>query len=143
MSEAFRVTVQTLRGGPTAVGSAGPHTLIVDRPVEGGGRGLGFNGGQLLYLAIGGCISNDLYREAATEGIVLSDVTVEVDGDFPGLGSPSTPISVTVDVTGNASVEELQALVDHVAEIAEIPLSMRDTTPVSVSARRVESPPTP
>lgn len=54
MSDAFRVTLQTLQGGPTAVGAAGTHTLIVDRPADGGGRGLGFNGGQLLYLAIGG-----------------------------------------------------------------------------------------
>jgi putative redox protein len=143
MSDAFRVTLQTLQSGPTAVGAAGPHTLIVDRPVEGGGRGLGFNGGQLLYLAVGGCISNDLYREAAAQGIALSDVTIEVDGDFPGVGAPSTPVSVTVDVTGDATVERLRALVDHVAQIAEIPLSMRDTTPVSVSLRRVESRTTP
>ena len=100
-------------------------------------------GGQLLYLAIGGCISNDLYREAAAQGIALTDVTVEVDGDFPGVGAPSTSVSVTVDVAGDASVERLRALVDHVAEIAEIPLSMRDTTPVRVSVRRVESRPTP
>jgi putative redox protein len=143
VSDAFRVTLQTLQEGPTAVGAAGTHTLIVDRPVEGGGRGLGFNGGQLLYLAIGGCISNDLYREAAAQGIALTNVTVEVDGDFPGVGAPSTPVSVTVDVAGDASVERLRTLVDHVAEIAEIPLSMRDTTPVSVSVRRVESRPTP
>ena len=143
MSDAFRVTLQTLRSGPTAVGSAGTHTLIVDRPVEGGGRGLGFNGGQLLYLAIGGCISNDLYREAASQGIALSDATVEVDGDFPGVGAPSAPITVTVDGTGDAPAERLRALVDHVAQIAEIPLSMRDTTPISFSVRRVESRPTP
>jgi putative redox protein len=62
------VTLQTLQGGPTAVGAAGTHTLIVDRPVEGGGRGLGSGGGQLLYLAIGGCISNDLYRQAPNQG---------------------------------------------------------------------------
>ena len=139
MSDAFRVTLETLQGGPTAVGVAGPYTLLVDRPAEGGGRGLGFNGGQLLYLAVGGCISNDLYREADAQGIVLSDVTVEVDGDFPGVGAPSTPITVTVDLTGDVSVERLRALVDHVAEIAGIPLSMRDTTPVNVTARRVTS----
>ena len=139
MSDAFRVTLETLQGGPTAVGVAGPFPLLVDRPAEGGGRGLGFNGGQLLYLAVGGCISNDLYREADAQGIVLSDVTVEVDGDFPGVGAPSTPITVTVDLTGDVSVERLRALVDHVAEIAEIPLSMRDTTPVNVTARQVTS----
>jgi hypothetical protein len=70
-------------------------------------------------------------------------VTVEVDGDFPGVGAPSTPVSVTVDLAGDAPAERLRALVDHVVEMAEIPLSMRDTTPVSVSVRRVEGRPTP
>ena len=67
----------------------------------------------------------DLYCEADAQGIALSDVTVEVDGDFPGVGAPSTPITVTVDLTGDVPVERLRALLDHVAEIAEIPLSMR------------------
>jgi uncharacterized OsmC-like protein len=35
---------------------------------------VGFNGGQLLYLAVAGCVSNDLYREAATMGIKLDSV---------------------------------------------------------------------
>jgi DNA-binding Xre family transcriptional regulator len=46
--------------------------------------GLGFNGGQLLHLAIAACISNDLFREAARLGITLSRVQVVVDGDFDG-----------------------------------------------------------
>ena len=37
----------------TAIGSAGPFTLVVDRPEVAGG-GLGFSGGRLLYLAVAG-----------------------------------------------------------------------------------------
>jgi hypothetical protein len=37
---------------PTALGSAGPYTLVVDRPAEAGGGGQGFSGGQLLNLAV-------------------------------------------------------------------------------------------
>jgi uncharacterized OsmC-like protein len=59
----FEVETRTVSGRPAAVGSAGPYTLVVDRPADGGGDGIGFNGGQLLYLAIAGCVSNDLYRE--------------------------------------------------------------------------------
>lgn len=54
---------------PLRVGSARAFTLVVDRPQEAGGGGLGFNGGQLLNLAVGGCISNNNFREAAKEGI--------------------------------------------------------------------------
>ena len=58
----IQVELRNVAGEAAAIGSAGPFTLVVDRPVDGGGLGLGFNGGQLLYLAIGGCVSNDLFR---------------------------------------------------------------------------------
>ena len=46
---AYDVEVVSLGNGrPTALGSSGPFTLVVDRPVEGGGGGLGFNGAELV-----------------------------------------------------------------------------------------------
>ncbi len=60
----IEVETRNVDGQVTSLGSAEPFTLVVDRPTEGGGGGLGFNGGQLLYLAVAGCISNDLFREA-------------------------------------------------------------------------------
>ena len=112
--------------------SSGAYSVITDRPTGAGGRGLGFNGGQLLFAAIAGCYSNDLYREAATLGIRLTRVAVDVDGDFPKRGEPSTPITVDLDVTGDVPEGRLRALVDLVDEIAEIPNSIRGTTPVTL-----------
>ena len=86
MSDAYRVRLRTVGHGPTALGEAGPFTLVTDRPATGGGGGLGFNGGQLLYLSIAACWSNDLFREAATMGIELDGVEITVDGDFPARG---------------------------------------------------------
>ena len=83
----FRVELRSVDGGPTGVASSGPHSVLTDRPAAAGGRGLGFNGGQLLYAAIAGCYSNDLYREAATLGIRLTRILVAVDGDFPARGA--------------------------------------------------------
>ncbi len=139
MSDAYRVEMRSVGGGPTALGSAGPHTLVADRPIAAGGHGHGFNGGQLLYLAIAACISNDLYREASARGIALADVILSVDGDFPARGRPSTPIEVSLEVTGAASEDDLAALVDEVDAIAEIPNSIRGTTPVRIVARRLNS----
>jgi uncharacterized OsmC-like protein len=136
MSDAYRVETRSVDGGPTALGSAGSFTLVVDRPIQGGGRGLGFNGGQLLYLAIAGCISNDLYREAAAQGIGLRRVVVTVDGDFPARGEPSTPIDYDVELEGDATREQLEALLAEVDRIAEIPNSLRQGTPVRL--RRAE-----
>lgn len=137
MSDAFRVELRTVDGGPTAVGSGGPFTVVVDQPVAAGGRGLGFNGGQLLYLAIAGCVSNDLYREARSRGIALTRVAVRVDGDFPGPASVSTPISIDVELEGEAAEDELSGLIAHVDAIAEIPNSIRRGTDVVLRERRV------
>jgi organic hydroperoxide reductase OsmC/OhrA len=129
---AYRVELRTLDSGPTAVASSGSYSVITDRPAAAGGRGLGFNGGQLLYAAIAGCYSNDLYREAATMGIALRRVSLTVDGDFPKRGEPSTPITVDLEVEGDAPAERLRELVDLVDRIAEIPNSIRGTTPVTL-----------
>ena len=57
MADAYRVEMDTVDGGPTALGRAGSFTLVSDRPASAGGHGLGFNGGQLLNLAVAACIS--------------------------------------------------------------------------------------
>ena len=132
MSDAYRVALRTVDGGPTALGTAGQFTLVADRPIAAGGRGLGFNGGQLLYLSIAACVSNDLYREAETLGIRLERVAVEVDGDFPKRGGPSTPISVTVDIEADADETAIDALLAEVDRVAEIPNSLRGTIPVVI-----------
>jgi uncharacterized OsmC-like protein len=130
----FSVETRTLRGQVTALGSAGPFTLVVDRPVEAGGGGKGFNGGQLLYLAVAGCVSNDLFREAPGLGVELTSVRVTVDGDFSGDPAVSGEIVYEVELSGTG---DLQALVDHVDRIAEIPNSLRHGTPVRLGGVRL------
>ena len=132
MSDAYRIDLRTVDGGPTAVASSGSFSVLTDRPAAAGGRGLGFNGGQLLYAAIAGCYSNDLYREAAAVGLSLSRVVITVDGDFPKRGEPSTPITVDVEVEGDADEERLRELVELVDTIAEIPNTIRGATPVAL-----------
>ena len=133
----YDVEMVTVDGGPTALGSAGPLTVVADRPVDAGGRGLGFNGGQLLYLAVAACISNDLYREADRAGVRLTRVRVAVHGDFPGRGAASTLIQYDVEVSGDAPEDRLDALISEVDAIAEIPLSLRQATPVLLRRRQV------
>ena len=134
MSEAYRVRLRTVGDGPTALGEAGPFSLDTDRPTAAGGGGLGFNGGQLLYLSIAACWSNDLYREAATMGIELDGVEITVDGDFPARGSGSTPISVEVVVRSSAPEARVRDLIAEVERVAEIPRAIRDATAITVNA---------
>jgi putative redox protein len=132
MSDVYRVRLRTVGDGPTALGEGGPFTLVTDRPAAVGGGGLGFNGGQLLYLSIAACWSNDLYREAATMGIELDAVEIMVDGDFPARGSGSTPIGVDVVVHSAAPEEQVRELLAEVERVAEIPRAIRDATPIEV-----------
>jgi organic hydroperoxide reductase OsmC/OhrA len=131
MSDAFRVEVHSVDGGPTGLAWGGSSSVVIDRPVSGGGRGLGFNGGQLLNLAVAGCISNDLFREAAKRGIRLDRVVVIADSEYIGDPAVSTGIEYTIEMSANAEQAALDELVNYVDRIAEIPASIRNGTPVA------------
>ena len=126
----YHVEIRSVAGGPTAVGWGGTSTMVVDRSVEAGGRGLGFNGGQLLNLAVAGCVSNDLFREAAARRIRLTEVRVTAESAYAGTPATSSPIEYRVELSGDASDEALNELVRHVDAIAEIPNSIRRGTEV-------------
>jgi putative redox protein len=134
VSDAYRVRLRTVGDGPTALGQGGPFTLVVDRPAAAGGGGLGFSGGQLLYMSIAACWSNDLYREAATMGIELDGVEITVDGDFPARESGSTPITVDVVVRSSAPEERVRELIAEVERVAEIPRAIREGPSITVRA---------
>jgi putative redox protein len=137
----LEVEVRNVAGEAAAIGSAGPFTLVVDRPSDAGGRGIGFNGGQLLYLAIAGCVSNDLFREARAEGIELDRVRVLVRGDFSGDPAVSDSVEYDVVLEGDAPDDQLKALIQRVDEIAEIPNSLRRGTQVRLGHARTTSTP--
>ncbi len=133
----IEVETRNVDGRVTSLGTAETFTLVVDRPTAGGGGGLGFNGGQLLYLAVAGCVSNDLFREARAAGIELSSVRVKVSGDFVGEPAVSDEIRYEVEVAGNAPEGQLRELIDQVDEIAEIPNSLRQGTRVRLAGAKV------
>jgi organic hydroperoxide reductase OsmC/OhrA len=108
----------------------------VDRPADAGGGGQGFNGGQLLNLAVAGCISNDLFREAARAGIHLRRVRLIALSDYVGDPAVSTPIEYEVELEGGATDDALRELVRHVDDIAEIPNSIRRGTQVRLTRVR-------
>lgn len=135
----IEVQTRSLQGQSTALGAAGSYTLVVDRPADAGGGGLGFNGGQLLFLAVAGCVSNDLFREARAAGIHLRRVQVTARGDFAGEPAVSTEITYDVRVEGDAPPARLRELVDRVDGIAEIPNSLRRGTAVRLHRAEVVS----
>jgi putative redox protein len=133
----YEVETISIDGRSTALGSADRFTVVVDRPVETGGGGLGFNGGQLLNLAVAACISNDLFREAARLGVPLRRVRVTAHSEYGGRPVVSGPIDYEVEVDGDAPAERLAELVTLVDTIGEIPNSIRGGTAVRLVATKV------
>ena len=128
-----RVEIRTMDGGSLAVGSSGSRTVTIDRNKEAGGLGLGFNGGELLLLAIGGCYSNDIYREAAKRGLAVNAVQVVVNADWGGDPVRAQNVSFSVIVEANASETEILELIQHTDSVAEIPNSLRFGTSVKLA----------
>ena len=90
-----------------------------------------FTGGHFLHLAVAVCVLNDLYREAERMGVPLDSVSATAEGGFGGDPVVSTGITYSVSVVSPADESEVQRLIGHVDEIAEIPNTLRKSTVVA------------
>lgn len=127
------VSLMNLPGTEAAVGWAGSHCIIADRP-EGraGGMGLGFNGAQLLALAIGGCFCNDLRYIAHKRGVGIASVAVKVHLTLEG----DPPIATAAEMVVNCTMEDgsdPQSLIDEAKGSSMVGCSLPRGIPVSVS----------
>jgi organic hydroperoxide reductase OsmC/OhrA len=124
-----------LRGIPetqASIGWAGAHSVVVDRPAgKAGGQGLGFNGGQLLGLAIGGCLCNDLYYVAHDMGIQLTSVSVDVTMTFDGNPLLATSAAVQIAIGAADRDADVNALVQRARAISTVSNSIARGIPVN------------
>ena len=127
------VALRNVPGTEAALGWAGSHTLVVDRAAgTAGGLGLGFNGGELLALAIGGCLCNDLRYAAHAEGKDLGDIAVEVTVQIAG--EPPVVRAATMRVTcAEAGGGEARAVIDRALAGSIVLASVRAGFPVEVA----------
>jgi uncharacterized OsmC-like protein len=84
-----------------------------------------FTGAHLLHLAAAGCVLNDVFSEAERLGIIVNGVRVTATGGFNTETWESTGIGYAVDIDSPAPVGELDALLQAVDSVAEIPKSIR------------------
>jgi hypothetical protein len=127
MDDRYAVTVAAGALRSAAPGTVQfPHRWTPDGvSVEGA-----FTGAHLLHVAIAGCVLNDLYRESAGLGIELRGVRVSAGGGFDTDTWTSTGIGYSVELSSDASADELAALLATVDEVAEIPRAVRAGAPV-------------
>lgn len=75
------VTIENLHGQIALGRQENSHTLLLDRPVATGGRGLGFNGGHLVLLGWGACFKSTLLAAAQARGLDVSRLELEIEGE--------------------------------------------------------------
>ena len=126
------VELRTVEGTQAAMGWAGGHTVVVDRPEgKAGGMGLGFNGAQMLALAIGGCFCNDLRYVAEEMGVGLGKIAVSVTVNLDGKPLLATSATMTVSCE-TLDGSDPRKIIDKAGEISAISNSLRRGLPVTV-----------
>jgi organic hydroperoxide reductase OsmC/OhrA len=127
------VSLRNVPGTQAAMGWAGGHTLVIDR-TEGkaGGMGLGFNGGQMIALSIGGCFCNDLRYMAETMQVELDEIAVDVSIELDGKPLLVTSATLSVRVTSPDQNADLAELIRRTEADSTVSNSVRAGFPVSV-----------
>ena len=128
-----RIEYRLLPGTRASVGRAGTHSVIADRPEgKSGGMGLGFNGGELLALAVGGCFCNDMQALADEMGLAIGDLKVSVSIEFGGDPVRASEVRMSVDCT-LADGSDASPLIERVKALTTIGNSLRAGIPVEIA----------
>ena len=104
--------------------TAGKAQPLAVAPKPAGG-GSAVNGGELLMLALATCYCNDLYREAAARGLVLTAVHVEASAEFAAAGLAASDIRYRARVESTASPAQVEALLRETDAVAEVHNTVR------------------
>lgn len=127
------VSLANVAGTEAALGWAGSHTLVVDRPEgKAGGLGLGFNGAQLLALAIGGCFCNDLRHVAHRRGARIGSISVEVALVLEGDPLIATRADMTIRCD-MADGSDPSPVIEEAKQSSMVGISLPRGIPVSVA----------
>lgn len=136
----YTASVRSTAGTHEVSVAAGGQGRSLDLPAREGAPGSAVSGGELLFLALATCATNDVYREAAARSLPVDAVDVEVTGFFDAPGARARDVSYRVSVVSPAPEEDVRALVAHVDAIAEVHGTLRTGTTVRLDEVRVSRP---
>jgi len=127
------VRLRGIAGTGAALGLAGSHPVVVDRPDgKAGGQGLGFNGGQLLAMAIGGCFWNDMHYVADEMGIRLESAAVDVTVIFEGTPLRAVAAVLRVSIEAKDADADIGRLIHRAETLSTVSNSITRGFPVTV-----------
>lgn len=133
----IRASVSNRADRHEAVVETGGDGRWVTIPPKKDGPGSSVNGGELLFLALATCYCNDVYREAAREGLTVDHVEVTVDGHFEGRGSAATDVTYAVRVSSPESRDAIEALLRTTDDVAEVHNTLRRGAEVELASVEV------
>jgi uncharacterized OsmC-like protein len=129
----FSATVENSSGWHRTVVSTGQNAQQIAIAPKASGMGSSVNGAEALLLALATCYCNDIYREAAQRDIPVSQVRVDVRGEFDGVpGHPITGITYRAEITSSAPTEQVRQLAQITDSLAEIQNTLRQGTTVTL-----------
>ena len=129
----INVQLRSIPDTQAAIGWAGGHSVVVDRPDgTAGGQGLGFNGGELLGLAVGGCFCNDLHYVAHGMRVRLDSVRVDVTVVLEGSPPVATLVTMQARVETKNPTVDVEGLIKRAREISTVSNSLQRGIPVEL-----------
>ena len=128
-------SIQNENGTNTIELITGDSSHSIDIPTQKNVLGSRARGGELLFLALAVCYTNDIYREAANLQIDVESVEVKVNGDFSGdPGCVAENVTYHVKVSAKANEKTILDLIKHTDTVAEVHNTIRIPTPVTLGS---------
>jgi len=119
---------------------------VIDEPPQLLGEDTAPNPSEAVLAALGSCLSVGIHANATAQGINLSKLELQLEGDLNvtavwGVGDTDenkrlgfTEIRVNVIVEGNASAERLSALVERADRWSPVAATLR--LPINITVKR-------
>lgn len=133
-----RITVNIRAGDgiESSIEGIGAGRIIAEKsPRSGSPTGMGFGGGEMLCLAVGACFFNNLQREAASQGIRLESVEVEVSAEWDGSSPVAKRLQLLPHVTAQSSRREIDTLIRRAFEISSVANTIIHGAPVELAGQ--------
>ena len=126
------IQVRTISGLQSGTGWAGQQPVVIGRSAKVGGDDLGYSGGQLLALAVGGCYYNNLYFAADEQNIEIRSVVLDVSINWTEEPIVSSGITITAKVEANASQEAIEELIQYAGQASTVSNTLRQGTTIEL-----------
>lgn len=128
----MKVVARRREGFAHEVEIEGGHTIVVDEPVEAGGKDTGPSPTRLVAAGLASCVAVTMEMYAARKGWEIGAVEVDVEVEYEGFAPRS--FTVTPRLGEGASEEQRERLLEIAAK-CPVHRVLANETPVTFSAQ--------